>query len=152
MLARSLLYHWVTTSLCPNFLYFYHHLILTPVILFLSLFTCFPKNSLQAELLAHRPTDSTSIIVITVQLGKFLLLTVSEAENMVDIGYGNYLVSSMMCCPERIPPLVQPHSTQQSQCSPLPVAPSCTRMWLLFVSHHHFLPAFYRHKKNSSLT
>ena len=43
-----------------------------------------PNNSLQAELLAHRPTNSSSIMVITVQLDKPLQsdVAVSEAESM----------------------------------------------------------------------
>ena len=84
-----------------------------------------------------------------------VLLTVSEAESMVDITYRDYLVSWMICgslAPERFPPLVQPHSTWQSQCSPLPVAPSCTRMCLLLISHHHFFLHFIDIKKNTSLT
>ena len=43
MLARSLLYLWVTTSLCPRFFYyFYHPLILTAVVL-LVFVDVFPK-------------------------------------------------------------------------------------------------------------
>ena len=91
-----------------------HTIILTAVIPFLSLLTkkiVYKLNYWLTDLLTVALLWSSQYSWVSFSR---VLLTVSEAESMVDIGYGGCLVSSVMCyslAPERFPSLVQPHPT-----------------------------------------